>query len=212
MPDFNTLTLQLGHWGIDESSKVVVYDNESGSYASRLWWLLRTLGHAQVAVLDGGYQAWQAAAEPLEAEVPAYASTQFNAVLNPDAWTDTPLLQQQLATKNCVLIDARAKERFDGISEPIDPVAGHIPGSVNLPVTENFDAQGFFLSPETLRDNYLNKIGETAPEQVIHTCGSGVFACLGILCMEIAGLNGSKLYPGSWSEWIRDPERKIATN
>jgi thiosulfate/3-mercaptopyruvate sulfurtransferase len=212
LPDFDTLAAQCGQWGINTSSKVVVYDDAGGSYASRLWWLLRTLGHPQVAVLDGGFQAWQAAGNPLESEMPAYTPARFKATLNPDAWTDTESLQQQLASKDCVLIDARAKERFDGIKEPIDPVAGHIPGSINLPVTENFDTHGFFLPPESLRDNYLNKMGEAMPEQVIHSCGSGVFACLGILCMEVAGLNGSKLYPGSWSEWIRNPERKIATN
>jgi thiosulfate/3-mercaptopyruvate sulfurtransferase len=212
LPDFDALTAQFGQWGINRPSKVVVYDDASGSYAARLWWLLRTLGHSQVAVLNGGFQAWQAAGEALETEVPTYAPTQFKAALNTDAWTDTERLQQQLASGDCVLIDARAKERFDGISEPIDPVAGHIPGSVNLPVTDNFDARGFFRSPEILRENYLNKMGEAIPEQVIHSCGSGVFACLGLLCMEISGLNGSKLYPGSWSEWIRDSEREIATN
>ena len=211
LPDFDKLVAQLGQWGIDEPSRVVVYDDASGSYASRLWWLLRTLGHTEVAVLDGGIQAWQAAGEKLEAGIPVYSPARFKAALNRRAWSDTTQLQQQLATGDCVLIDARAKERFDGVTEPIDPVAGHIPGSVNMPVTTNFDSNGFFLAAGTLRENYLDVMGGATPEQVIHSCGSGVFACLAILAMEIAGLNDSRLYPGSWSEWIRDPERGVAT-
>jgi thiosulfate/3-mercaptopyruvate sulfurtransferase len=211
LPDFDKLVTQLGQWGVNEHSRVVAYDDASGSYASRLWWLLRTLGHTEVAVLDGGIQAWQAAGEKLEAGIPVHSPTQFKATLNREAWSDTRQLQQQLATGDCVLIDARAKQRFDGVTEPIDPVAGHIPGSVNMPVTENFDKNGFFLPAETLRENYLSVMSGATPEQVVHSCGSGVFACLGILAMEVAGLEGSRLYPGSWSEWIRDPERGVAT-
>lgn len=211
LPDFNKLVTQLDQWGINEHSRVVVYDDASGSYASRLWWLLRALGHAEVAVLNGGIKAWQAAGEKLEAGIPVFSTVQFKAALNREAWSDTAQLLQQLATGDCVLIDARAKERFDGVTEPIDPVAGHIPGSVNMPVTKNFDSNGFFLPTETLRENYLSVMGKATPEQVIHSCGSGVFACLGILAMEIAGLKGSRLYPGSWSEWIQDPARGVAT-
>jgi len=212
LPDFDKLITQFGLWGIDDHSTVVAYDDASGSYASRLWWLLRTLGHDRVAVLDGGIQAWLAAGQELDTQTPAPIRTDFIPDLKREAWTDTPQLQQQLAAKKCLLIDARAKERFDGISEPIDPVAGHIPGSVNMPVTENFDTLGFFLPPEALRDNYRKVMGQTTPGQVIHSCGSGVFACLGILAMDVAGFEGSRLYPGSWSEWIRDPARAVATN
>jgi len=210
LPDFDKLIAQLGQWGIDEHSSVVVYDDASGSYASRLWWLLRALGHTRVGVLDGGIQAWLSAGERLEADAPAPSQTQFKPLLKRDSWIDTQRLQQQLSAGECLLIDARAQERFAGITEPIDPIAGHIPGSVNLPVTENFDATGCFLPAQTLRDNYLSVMGKATPKQVIHSCGSGVFACLGILAMEIAGLNGSRLYPGSWSEWIRDPSRGVA--
>ena len=212
LPDFDTLAAQLGLWGISEKSQVVVYDDTAGSFASRLWWLLRTLGHPKVAVLEGGIQAWLAAGELLETELSASSTAQFKPALIKANWSDIEQLQQALATGDTLLIDARAKERFDGVSEPIDPVAGHIPGSVNMPVSENLDALGFFLPVETLRKNYLSVMGETAPKRVTHSCGSGVVACFGVLAMEIAGLKGSKIYPGSWSEWIRDPTRGIATN
>ncbi len=212
LPDFDTLAAQLGLWGISEQSQVVIYDDTAGSFASRLWWLLRTLGHPKVAVLEGGIQAWLAAGELLETELSASSTAQFKPALIKANWSDIEQLQQALATGDTLLIDARAKERFDGVSEPIDPVAGHIPGSVNMPVSENLDALGFFLPVETLRKNYLSVMGETAPKRVTHSCGSGVFACFGVLAMEIAGLKGSKIYPGSWSEWIRDPTRGIATN
>ncbi len=212
LPDFDILAAQLGLWGISEQSRVVVYDDTAGSFASRLWWLLRTLGHPKVAVLEGGIQAWLTAGELLETDLPACSPAQFKPALIKANWSDIEQLQQALATGETLLIDARAKERFDGVSEPIDPVAGHIPGSVNMPVTENLDTRGFFLPVEALRKNYLSVMGEAAPEHVTHSCGSGVFACFGVLAMEIAGLKGSKIYPGSWSEWIRDPTRGIATN
>jgi len=165
-----------------------------------------------VAVLDGGIQAWVTAAESLESELPNVSKGNFTATLNRDAWWDVDELQRHLMAKDCVLVDARSSERFMGISEPIDPVAGHIPGSVNLFIGDNIGADGQLLDGATLRRNYLKVIGNThPPTQVVHNCGSGVFACFGVLCMEVAGLEGSRLYPGSWSEWICDPTREIAT-
>lgn len=211
LPDFDILVTQLGLWGVNDQSSVVVYDDASGSYAARLWWLLRSLGHIQVRVLDGGIQAWQAAGEGLDTSAPNISPTHFRPTLNHAAWEDTESLQKRLAAKDCVLIDARAEERFDGSCEPIDPIAGHIPGSVNMPISKNIDTRGFFEPAKTLRGNYLKVMGTATADQVIHSCGSGVFACLGILAMEVAGLKSSKLYPGSWSEWIRDPARNVAT-
>ncbi len=211
LPDFDTLIDQIRAWGISNTTQVVAYDDAGGAYASRLWWLLRTLGHTSVAVLNGGISAWVAAAEPLESTLPETLDGKFSPKLNRDAWWDVEQLQQHLITKDCVLVDARAKERFEGVSEPIDPIAGRIPGSVNLFIAENIGPDGLIIDADSLRKNYLAVIGDTAPDHVIHSCGSGVFACFGILCMEYAGLKGSKLYPGSWSEWIRDPARKIAT-
>jgi len=211
LPDFEQLTEHVRGWGIDNHSQVIAYDDANGAYASRLWWLLRTLGHTQVAVLEGGIQAWQAAAYALESTRPDINKTDFEARLDQQAWWDIDDLQQHLAAKDCALIDARAKQRFDGISEPIDPVAGHIPGSVNLFIGDNLDSNGFFLKPAQLHEQYQQCIGDISPSKAIHSCGSGVFACFGILAMEVAGLKGSKLYPGSWSEWIRDPARGVAT-
>ncbi len=214
LPDFKTLLAQLKQWGIDQQSRVVAYDDAAGghAYAARLWWLLRTVGITDVAVLNGGIEAWQATGLSLESGQAEPVPTHFKALPDRNTWRDTAYIQEHLAKRECVVIDARAKERFDGLVEPIDPIAGHIPGSVNMPVSNNMDAQGYLLPAEALRGNYLKVMGEAAPEQVIHSCGSGVFACLGVLAMEIAGLSGSKIYPGSWSEWIRDPARGVATS
>jgi thiosulfate/3-mercaptopyruvate sulfurtransferase len=209
LPNFDQLIAQIKAWGINNHSQVIAYDDANGAYASRLWWLLRTLGHTEVAVLEGGIQAWLAAGLALESGFPESQNGNFEGRLDRQAWWDIDELQQHLTAKDGVLIDARAKERFDGISEPIDPVAGHIPGSVNRFIGDNLDSNGFFLDADKLREQYQQLIGNTDPSQVIHSCGSGVFACFGILSMEIAGLKGSKLYPGSWSEWILDPARGV---
>lgn len=212
LPDFNKLHSQIEQWGIANQSQVVVYDDSNGFFAARLWWLLRTMGHQHVAVLDGGIQAWEKSGGQLEAQAPTISRSQYTPLLNSNAWCDVDELQQSLIEKTCVLIDARAKERYDGSEEPIDPVAGHIPGALNLPITQNVDEHGQLLDPSILRDHYQQLIGNAAPSDVIHSCGSGVFACFGVLAMETAGLSGSRIYPGSWSEWIRDPARSIATN
>lgn len=212
LPDFKDLATKLGQWGITEQTQVVVYDDTSGFFASRLWWLIRTLGHDHVAVLDGGVQAWQDAGQALNQTSLPHSPASFNPTPDQSAWIDVAGVQQGLNQHSCVLIDARARERFDGIEEPIDPIAGHIPGSVNLPSTDNLDHQGKFLPAKTIRENYLSVMSDFSPEQVIHSCGSGVFACFGVLAMEYAGLPGSKIYPGSWSEWIRDPSRPIGTS
>lgn len=211
LPNFADLSDQLGRWGIHPQTQLVAYDDMSGFFAARLWWLLKTLGHQNVAVLDGGIQAWQAAGYPIETDIPTPATCQYEALPDEHRWWDIQELQQHLTANDCVLIDARTKPRFDGDEEPIDPVAGHIPGAVNLPITDNLNAQGQFLAPAQLRKNYQALIGNTPPANVVHNCGSGVFACFGILSMEVAGLSASKLYPGSWSEWCRDPARGVAT-
>lgn len=212
LPDFDKLIAQLGNWGIDHHAQVVAYDDMSGFYASRLWWLLRTLGHQNVAVLDGGIQAWQATVQRQQTKLPSISPCQYTAKLNRHAWRDVNELQQHIAADDCVLIDARAKERFAGSNEPIDPIAGHIPSAVNYPITENLNDEGKFLDSGSLRKHYQHLINKSPADKVVHYCGSGVFSCFAILAMEIAGLYGSKLYPGSWSEWIRDPARGVATN
>jgi thiosulfate/3-mercaptopyruvate sulfurtransferase len=211
LPNFAALVNKLGAWGIDNNSQVVVYDDTSGTIAGRLWWLLRHLGHTNVAVLDGGYKHWGKLGLPVVTTLPNIKPSAFRAYPGEYTWLTALEIQNELAQKALCVIDARTPERFRGEHEPIDPVAGHIPGAVNRPFQLNLDSNGLFLSPEDLRSQFKQLIGNKNAQQVVHTCGSGVTACHNMLAMEAAGLAGSKLYPGSWSEWIRNKNRPIAT-
>lgn len=199
-------------WGVVPGRRVVVCDAQGGMFAARLWWMLRWLGHAEVQVLDGGVPAWVRAGgvlqtgvvlpQPAPGEGPApLAAAPGMATLGADAL--------QAALGRCCLIDARAPERWRGDVEPLDPVAGHIPGALNRPFSANLGADGRFLPPEALRAAFL-ALTAAAVGPVVHQCGSGVTACHNLLAMEAAGLTGSALYPGSWSEWCRDPARPVA--
>lgn len=210
LPDAAGLAHWLGRCGVGDESQVVVYDDLGGAFAVRLWWLLRWLGHRRVALLDGGLQAWQAAGGALTTEVPAPTPTAFTGQPDDNRWMTTDALAAALPNGRVQVIDARAPERFRGEQEPIDPVAGHIPGAINLPFTGNLDADGRFLPPEALRERFTAELGDTPPARVAHSCGSGVNACHNLFAMELAGLAGSRLYAGSWSEWIRDPARPVA--
>lgn len=210
LPDFRLLAKKLGNWGIGNNSQVVVYDDMGGAMAGRLWWLLRCLGHEKVAVLDGGIKHWQKQGLALTTALPRINATVFRPYLNTESWLDAVQVENRLAQKSICLIDARTPERFRGEQEPIDPVAGHIPGALNRTLQLNLDSRGLFLSAEQLRDQFKKLIGTSASEQVVHNCGSGVTACHNILAMEHAGLTGSKLYAGSWSEWIRNKNRAVA--
>ncbi len=209
LPDVRVLVEKLGNWGISNHTQVVVYDDAGGAFASRLWWMLRYwLGHEKVAVLDGGIQAWQTHFD-LVTTLPHITSTTFRPYLN-DAHCLTALqVQNALAQKKSCLIDARNPERYRGEIEPIDRVAGHIPYAVNRSFQSNLDKSGLFLSPETLHREFQMVIGNKPPENTMHYCGSGVTACHNLLAMEYAGLSGSKLYAGSWSEWICNRNRSI---
>lgn len=210
LPDPKPLASKLGDWGIGPGIQVVAYDDTGGMLAAaRLWWLLRWLGHQPVAVLDGGFPAWQRAGLPLTATSPTVRPTAFNAQPDDRLWLTTAQVLA-LPSEN-VLLDARIAARFRGEMEPIDPVAGHIPGAVNLPTEGNLTADGHFLPVAELRARFVAALGEWPPATVVHSCGSGVTACHNLLAMEAAGLHGSRLYPGSWSEWIRDPNRPRAT-
>jgi thiosulfate/3-mercaptopyruvate sulfurtransferase len=209
MPNLTELVKKLGDWVITNNSQVVVYDDASGAIAGRLWWLLRCLGHENVAVLDGGYKHWQKGNFPITTTLPSIKPRAFRAYPGENTGFTAIEVQNALAQKTICLIDARTPERFRGEHEPIDPVAGHIPGAVNRPFQLNVDSNGLFLSNETLRNQFKALIGDKDPQQVVHMCGSGVTACHNLLAMEVAGLAGSKLYPGSWSEWIRDKNRPI---
>ena len=209
LPNFTELVKKLEAWGIDNNSQVVVYDDTSGAIAGRLWWLLRCLGHSNVAVLDGGYKHWGKLSLPVTTNLPNIKPSIFRAYSGENTCLTAIEVQNELAQKALCVIDARTPERYRGEHEPIDLVAGHIPGAINRPFQMNLDSNGLFLSAEDLRNQFKQLIGDKNPQQVVHMCGSGVTACHNLLAMEVAGLAGSKLYPGSWSEWIRDKNRPI---
>jgi len=203
------LAIRLGAIGIGPATQVVVYDDAQGMISGRLWWLLRWLGHARVAVLDGGLQAWLAANQRLSQEMPLLRPTNFVAMAN-DAMVDADYVQAFLQTSRMYLVDARSPDRFRGENETIDPVGGHIPGAVNRFFRDNLQADGCFKPAAELRAEWLAVLAGAAPESVVHQCGSGVSACHNVLAMEIACLPGSRLYAGSWSEWCADSRRPVA--
>ncbi len=211
LPDPHVLTEKLSGWGIGANKQVVVYDDSFGTIAVRLWWMLRWLGHPGVALLDGGYPKWLREKHPVDAEVPAPNPGACACLPEPTQIVDAGDVLQASRTGEQIIIDSRDDRRFSGESEPLDLVAGHVPGAINYPFDENLDIDGTFLPPEALRENYQALLNGRPAWQVIHMCGSGVTTCHNILAMEIAGLSGSRLYPGSWSEWITDPSRPVAT-
>lgn len=208
LPDLGVLVAKLRGWGIGNASQVVVYDDAAGAFAARLWWMLRWLGHDAVAVLDGGFPAWLAEGRPVTDVVARVAPGDFS----PQPRAELVVSSRELATPQSVahkLFDARAPERFRGDVEPIDPVAGHIPGAVNLPFAENL-RHGRFLPAAELRERLAKALDGTAPEQAVVYCGSGVTACHDVLAFAHAGLPLPRLYAGSWSEWITEPARPVA--
>ena len=212
LPTLNSLVKKLGSWGISNKSQIIVYDDAYGAFAGRLWWLLRYLGHDAVAVLDGGVQHWQSKQLPLTTTLPSNKPRIFRPYTDISAQISAEQLSNQLAFNKIKLIDARTAERFSGQSESIDPIAGHIPKAINHPFQLNLNTNGLFLSKDKLHSQFSHLLGTTSPENTVHMCGSGITACHNLLAMEHAGLNGSKLYPGSWSDWITNQNRSIATN
>ena len=211
LPDPQILARKLSDWGVGVNRQVVVYDDSYNSIAVRMWWLLRWLGHPGVAVLDGGWPKWLREKRPATPQAPLPQHALFPHLPEMSQVAHADEILQGLSDPGRLLLDARPERRFTGEYEPLDPVAGHIPGAINWPFEENLDFDGTFLAPEALRENYQALLKGRAPHDVIHVCGSGVTACHNVLAMEIAGLPGSRLYPGSWSEWITDPSRPIAT-
>jgi thiosulfate/3-mercaptopyruvate sulfurtransferase len=211
LPDPQALAARLGALGIGADTQVVAYDASGGTYAARLWWVLRWLGHDAVAVLDGGWGVWTKAGFPVTAEPPAVRPASFTARPRRERALDVGRVAARLGQNPPRLLDARSPDRFRGENETLDPVAGHIPGATNRFFKENLDPDGRFKSAATLKRELTALLGSTSPGQVAHYCGSGVSACHNLLAMEIAGLSGSKLYPGSWSEWCADPSRPVAT-
>jgi len=215
LPDPGALAGLFSRFGIDAGVQVVAYDQGPGAYAARLWWLLRWLGHSRVAVLDGGFAAWERARLPVSTVSRPRPPRRFEARPNPGWVVTTEAIGAALASgalgrAEPLLIDARGADRFAGENETIDPVAGHIPGAHNHPFSGNLDALGRFRSPDELRRAWTASLRGRAPASVVAMCGSGVTACHNLLALEVAGLSGAKLYPGSWSEWIRDPARAVA--
>ncbi len=210
LPETKIFSDKLSAWGVDSSKQVVVYDDSFGSMAVKMWWLLRWLGHDNVALLDGNWPKWVKQKLPVSTELPNIAATNFVANVSNELLVDTEEVDFARRERCSVLIDARPEQRFAGEREPLDKVAGHIPGSINWVYEENLDFDGTYLPAEELKEAYLKLMPGLKPQQVIHTCGSGITACHNMLAMEIAGLHGSKLYAGSWSEWITDPSRPVA--
>ena len=208
LPDPQLFMRTLGIAGVDSSKQVIAYDAQTGVYAARLWWMLRWLGHENVAVFDGGYAKWTGEARPVTSAVPQPAPVRFAGKPRPIA-VDAENVLSSLGQPGRILVDARAPDRYRGENETLDPVGGHIPGSINRFFRDNLGAGACFKSAAELASAYGALLGDASPDTVVHSCGSGVSACHNLLAMEIAGLTGSRLYPGSWSEWCSDPSRPI---
>lgn len=203
------LAQHLASMGIQQDQQVICYDRNGSMYAPRLWWMLRWLGHEAVAVLDGGLAAWQAAGGAVDAQVPRHAQGNFKARASMVSHVPKQDVAANLRSKQRLVMDARAPERYRGEVEPLDPVAGHIPGALNRNFKDNLQADGHFKPREQLRDEFVALLGKYKPSEVIAQCGSGVTACVNLLAMEHAGLHGALLYPGSWSEWSADSSLPI---
>ncbi|MDX5444516.1 MAG: sulfurtransferase [Zoogloeaceae bacterium] len=210
LPDRAAFAARLGALGIGPEDQVVAYDDAGGAIAARLWWMLRWIGHERAAVLEGGLRAWRTADLPLESAVPTLTAVTHHVRPPLVRTVEAPELQEGIARNSLTLIDARSPDRFAGENETLDPVAGHIPGALNRFFRNNL-TDGRFRPAGELRAGFEALLAGRAPVDVVHQCGSGVTACHNLLAMEVAGLHGARLYPGSWSEWCADPARPVAT-
>lgn len=222
LPDPAVFAQWLARAGLKNTDQVVAYDDASGAFAARLWWMLRWMGHEAVAVLDGGFAKWEQEGRPVETKAPSFAPGSFHGTADDRMRVDAERLLRNLGRPGegdtlqadeagaLQVMDARAASRFAGEGETLDPVGGHIPGALNRPYALNLGPQGTFKPGEELRSEFTALLGGTAAASVVCQCGSGVTACHNLLAMEIAGLRGARLYPGSWSEWCSDPERPVA--
>jgi thiosulfate/3-mercaptopyruvate sulfurtransferase len=209
LPERDALVETLRRWGVNDGTQVVAYDAHGGMYAARLWWLLRWLGHDAVAVLDGGMAAWEAQGRPLSTEVPSRPRGEFVARAPLAATASASEVLENIASGERTVVDARAADRFRGENETMDPVGGHIPGAKNRFFKDNLEADGRFKDAAQLKADFAAVV--TDPAKAIMQCGSGVTACHNLLALEVAGMRGAALYPGSWSEWCADPARPVAT-
>jgi thiosulfate/3-mercaptopyruvate sulfurtransferase len=207
LPSVETLAATFGHLGISRDVQAIVYDQDNGMYASRLWWSLRYLGHDAVALLDGGWAKWTREGRPTTSGEEHRATTTFKANPRCEMQMGVEQVAGHLGDQSVLLVDARAPERFEGRNEPIDRVPGHIPGAVNHFFKTNLAEDGTMLPPDRLRRAFDDVLRGRDPSEVVMYCGSGVTACHNLLAMEEAGLPGGRLYAGSWSEWSADPSR-----
>jgi len=205
LPDPEVFAQWLSSVGMQPTDRVVCYDASNGAMAARLWWLLRWLGHEDVAVLDGGFAKWTREGLPVTSELPSFPATSYPDEIDGNRAVGARTIQRNL--NGLFLLDARSPARWRGEQEPIDPEAGRIPGALNRFNGDNVNADGTFKDSFSLKNDFLKILGSRNPSEIVHYCGSGVAACHNLLAMEIAGLPGGKLYAGSWSEWIADPSR-----
>ena len=211
LPPVEEAAATFGRWGIDARVQVVAYDDAGGIFAGRLWWMLRWLGHPAVALLDGDLRAWQREGRPVVTAQTPRAPRIFVPRIQPGLTVTADEVMARLGDPALALLDARGRDRFRGENETIDPIAGHIPGAQPAPYTENLDADGRMLPPAALRARFGALVGERGAEDIVLYCGSGVSAAHNALAMLHAGMGAARLYVGSWSEWITDPARPIAT-
>ncbi len=209
LPTPEAFARTLGDKGIDRNTKVVIYDQGSAMYVGRLWWMLRWMGHDQVYVLDGGYARWTQEGRAVDTHVPAHAPCEYASAPRESMRVSMIETRQAITAPHMRILDARAAERFRGEVEPIDPVAGHIPGAINRPFTQNL-RDGVFKPAAELRAEFDALLAGRDPQHLIHQCGSGVSALCNMIAMEHAGLPGSRLYAGSWSEWCAHAENPVA--
>ncbi len=208
LPEAKTFIAWLGKQGLKATDTVVCYDGGPGAMAARLWWMLRWAGHEQAAVLDGGLAKWLREGRPVTTETPQFEPLSYPGKAKASMHASLAVVEKKF--KRAALLDARAPARYRGEQEPIDPVAGRIPGAKNRFNNDNLSAEGVFKSPKLLRKEFKAVLADRNPDDVIHYCGSGVSACHNALAMEVAGLPGSRIYIGSWSEWSADPSRPIS--
>lgn len=209
LPPVETISQTLSQWGVDSQTQVVVYDDNSGVYAGRLWWMLRWLGHDAVAVLDGDWRQWQREGRPTRAGVETRAARSFTAHVRAELVVTAAEIEARLGDPTLHLYDARGADRFRGENETIDPVGGHIPGARSAPYAGNLDANGRMLPPAALHTRFSELLGDTPAEEAIFYCGSGVSVANDVLAVQHAGLGMPRVYVGSWSDWISNGQRPV---
>jgi len=211
LPNPEKLAEKLSQWGIDAEKQVVIYDDAGCAFAGRVWWILRWLGHkGGVAVLNGGLGAYMKAGGKLVTSQTSKSRLSYKVDVNNNLHVDIETVTDAQYKMDALLVDARSRERYLGVKDEVDPIAGHVPGAISHPLGKNLDKNGLFKSPEELKLEFNKLIGDNNPKDIISMCGSGITACHNIIAMEIAGIKGVRLYVGSWSEWITDSKRPIA--